>query len=130
MAPADGRVEPLVNPATGEALARAPVSSEEDVDRAVSAARAAFEEWSATTPGERSFALLRIADAVEAAADELAHAESTNAGKPLQAVHDDELPALVDNLRFFAGAARCLEGKAAGEYLYGTPRSSAASRWA
>ena len=120
MAPADGRVEPLVNPATGEALARAPVSSEEDVDQAVGAARAAFEEWSATTPGERSFALLRIADAVEAAADELAHAESTNAGKPLQAVHDDELPALVDNLRFFAGAARCLEGKAAGEYLYGT----------
>jgi betaine-aldehyde dehydrogenase len=119
--PASGRTMPVLNPATGEEIAQAPDSDATDVDRAVAAARAAFEDgsWSNATPGERSLALYRLADALEENADELAELESANAGKPLQAFKDDEVPALVDNLRFFAGAARCLEGKAAGEYLEG-----------
>jgi len=119
--PASGRTMPVFNPATGQEIAQAPDSDATDVDRAVAAARAAFEDgsWSNATPGERSLALYRLADALEENADELAELESANAGKPLQAFKDDEVPALVDNLRFFAGAARCLEGKAAGEYLEG-----------
>ena len=80
---------------------------------------AAFDGWSNTTPGERSLALLKLADAIEEHGDEIAELEARNAGKPLQAVKDDEIRAMVDNLRFFAGAARNLEGKAAGEYLEG-----------
>jgi betaine-aldehyde dehydrogenase len=118
-APAEGRTESVLNPATGETIAQAPLSTGEDVERAVAAAKAAFPAWSETTPGERSLALLKLADALEARADELAELEATNAGKPLQAFKDDEVPAMVDNLRFFAGAARNLEGKAAGEYLEG-----------
>jgi betaine-aldehyde dehydrogenase len=117
--PADGQTEPVVNPATDEPVAEAPVSTEEDVNRAVAAARAAFETWSVTTPGERSLALLKLADRLEEHGDEIAELEAINAGKPLQAVKDDEIGAMVDNLRFFAGAARNLEGKAAGEYLEG-----------
>jgi betaine-aldehyde dehydrogenase len=117
--PADGATEPVLDPSTGEEIAEAPLSSEEDVDRAVAAARAAFPGWAATTPGERALALLRLADTVEQHAEELIELESANAGKPITAVRDDELPFLVDNLRFFAGAARCLEGRAAGEYLEG-----------
>ena len=117
--PADGRREPVVNPATGETIAEAPESSEADVDRAVAAARAAFEGWAVTTPAERALALLRLADAIEENADELTELEATNAGKPLAAFRDDEIPFMVDNLRFFAGAARCMEGKPAGEYLEG-----------
>src|ERR671934_632164 len=117
---AEGRTDAIINPATGEEIAQAPSSTDADVDRAVQAARAAFEAgWGTTTPAERSLALLRIADAVEEHADEIAELESANAGKPLQAFKDDEVPAMVDNLRFFAGAARCMEGKAAGEYLEG-----------
>jgi len=119
VAPGDGRTEPVVNPATGEPVAEAPLSAAQDVDRAVQAARAAFPAWSTTTPSERGLALLRIADAIEARGDELAELEATNAGKPLQAVKDDEIPALVDNLRFFAGAARTLQGPTAGEYVEG-----------
>jgi betaine-aldehyde dehydrogenase len=115
----EGRTEPIVNPATGEEIALAQVSDEQDVDRAVAAARRAFPTWSDTTPGERAHALLRLADAIEAHADEIAELESADAGKPLAAVREDELPVMADNLRFFAGAARCLEGKAAGEYLKG-----------
>ncbi len=117
--PAEGRTEAVLNPATGETIAQAPLSSAEDVDRAVAAARSAFESWSLTTPGERSLALLKLADALEQRGDDLAQIEAANAGKPIQAFKDDELPALVDNIRFFAGAARNLEGKAAGEYLEG-----------
>jgi betaine-aldehyde dehydrogenase len=109
----------VVNPATAETIAEVPVTTPEEVDRAVAAAREAFESWSFTTPGERSEALLKLADAVEAHADELAEIDARNAGKPLQAMRDDELPVCVDNLRFFAGAARNLEGRAAGEYLEG-----------
>ncbi|MFL5859784.1 MAG: gamma-aminobutyraldehyde dehydrogenase [Solirubrobacteraceae bacterium] len=117
--PADGQTEPVLNPASAEVIAHAPLSSAEDVDRAVKAARAAFGGWSAATPGERALALLKLADAVEEHADDLAALESDNAGKPINAFRDDEIPFMVDNLRFFAGAARCLEGRAAGEYVSG-----------
>src|SRR5919201_3247904 len=117
--PAEGRTSAVLNPATAEEIAQAPDSTQADVERAVSAARAAFDGWARTTPGERSLALLRLADAIEERADELAELESANAGKPIQAFKDDEIPAMVDNLRFFAGAARNMEGKPAGEYLEG-----------
>jgi len=116
---ADGATEPVINPATGSEYARAASSGPEDVDRAVAAAKAAFETWGTTTPAKRSLALLRLADAIEEHGDELAAIESENAGKPIEAVREDEIPAIVDPLRFFAGAARCQEGKAAGEYLEG-----------
>src|SRR6185437_5378731 len=90
-----------------------------DVDRAVKAATKAFETWSRTTPADRSLALLKLADAIEENGDEIAAIESENAGKPIESVKADEIPAIVDPLRFFAGAARCLEGKSAGEYLEG-----------
>jgi betaine-aldehyde dehydrogenase len=118
-APAEGRTEGVLNPASGEEIAKAPLSTEEDVNRAVAAARSAFETWSVTTPMERYNALLKLADALEGRAEELGKIEATNAGKPLQAFMDDEVPALVDNIRYFAGAARNMEGKAAGEYLEG-----------
>jgi betaine-aldehyde dehydrogenase len=111
--------EAVLNPATGEELARAPISTAEDVDRAVKAARRAFDGWSATTPAQRAQALLAIADLIEEHADYLARAEALNAGKPIEAVKSDEIPVMADNLRFFAGAARCLEGRAAGEYMEG-----------
>ncbi len=120
VAPADGASEPVLNPATGEVIAHAPLSNAADVDAAVRAARRAFDGgWSTTTPGERALALLKLADAIEAHADELTELESANAGKPVNAFRDDEIPFMVDNLRFFAGAARCLEGRAAGEYTSG-----------
>jgi betaine-aldehyde dehydrogenase len=115
----DGEDEAILNPATGEQLARAPLSSAEEVDRAVHAARRAFAGWSGATPAERSGALLALAGVIEEHAAELARLEALNAGKPLAAVTDDELPVMADNLRFFAGAARCLEGRAAGEYMAG-----------
>ncbi|MGO9320052.1 MAG: gamma-aminobutyraldehyde dehydrogenase [Solirubrobacteraceae bacterium] len=114
-----GETEAVLNPATGEELARAPISSAEDVDRAVTAARRAFEGWSGATPAQRAQALLAIADLVEEHGDEIARLEALNAGKPIEAVKGDEIPVMADNLRFFAGAARCLEGRAAGEYMEG-----------
>ena len=93
VAAAEGRTTRRAStPPTGESMAQAPDSTSEDVDRAVKAARAAFEGWSNTTPGERSLALLKLADAIEAHGDELAELEARNAGKPLQAVKDDEIP--------------------------------------
>ena len=109
----------VLNPATGEELWNAPVSEVGDVDRAVAAARRAFEGWSQRTPAERSQALLALASMLEQHGEELARLEALNAGKPIVAVSRDELPAMADNLRFFAGAARCLEGRAAGEYMQG-----------
>jgi betaine-aldehyde dehydrogenase len=117
--PADGQTEEVLNPATGEAIAEAPLSTEEDVNRAVAAAKRAFEGYAKATPGDRSLMLLKLADAIEQHADEIADLESANAGKPRHAFYDDEIPFMVDNLRFFAGAARMLEGKAAGEYVEG-----------
>jgi betaine-aldehyde dehydrogenase len=115
--PADGANEEVINPATGKPIAEAPLSTEEDVDRAVKAARGAFDEWSTKPPGERSAALLAIADLIEERGEEIADLESADAGKPRNAVLEDEVPVMADNLRFFAGAARCLEGRAAGEYM-------------
>lgn len=117
--PAEGRTEPVLDPSSGAPIAQAPASTAADVDRAVAAARRAFPGWAGRTPGERSLALLRLADAVERHGDELAELEARNAGKPLAAVQRDEIPVVADNLRFFAGAARNLEGKSAGEYLPG-----------
>ncbi|MFI4993724.1 MAG: gamma-aminobutyraldehyde dehydrogenase [Solirubrobacterales bacterium] len=114
-----GETEAILNPATGEELVRAPISSAEDVDRAVRAARGAFEGWSTTTPAQRSQALLALAGLVEEHAGEIARLEALNAGKPLAAVTDDELPVMADNLRFFAGAARTMTGLPAGEYMEG-----------
>jgi betaine-aldehyde dehydrogenase len=116
---AEGQTEPIINPANAEVIAHAPLSDAQDVDKAVGAARRAFEGWSNTTPGERAAALLKLADAIEEHADEITELESANAGKPINAFRDDEIPFMVDNLRFFAGAARCLEGRAAGEYVSG-----------
>jgi betaine-aldehyde dehydrogenase len=120
VAAAEGATDAVLNPATGEEIAQVASSTQADVDRAVKAARAAFDAgWSTATPGERSLALLRIADAIEERADEIAQLEAANAGKPINAFRDDEIPFMVDNLRYFAGAARNLEGKAAGEYVEG-----------
>ncbi|MFG1678860.1 gamma-aminobutyraldehyde dehydrogenase [Nonomuraea sp. NPDC049269] len=117
--PLDGEWAPVLDPATGRTIAHAPRSGPADVDRAVAAAGAAFPGWAATTPGERALALLKLADAIEEHGAELAELESANAGKPLHVVKSDEIGTMADNLRFFAGAARCLEGKAAGEYVAG-----------
>jgi len=114
---ADGSTYDLVNPATGEVYASAPSSGGEDVDRAFRAAETAFETWGDTTPAERQKALLKIADALETRADEFVRVESENTGKPLQMTIDEEIPPAVDQIRFFAGAARVLEGRASGEYL-------------
>ncbi len=114
-----GATAPVINPATGEEIAQAASSDAADIDRAVKAATKAFETWSRTTPADRSLALLKLADAIEENGDEIAAVESENAGKPIESVRADEIPAIVDPLRFFAGAARCLEGKSAGEYLEG-----------
>ena len=114
-----GETEAILNPATGEELARAPISSPDEVNHAVKAARAAFDGWSSTTPAQRAQALLAIADLVEEHGEYLARLEALNAGKPIEAVTGDELPVMADNLRFFAGAARTLEGRAAGEYMEG-----------
>jgi 1-pyrroline dehydrogenase len=115
---ASGRTAEVTNPATGGVIATVPASDAEDVDRAVAAATKAFETWQHSTPQDRSLMLLRLADAVEARVDELGRLESRNGGKPLGQARD-EVTAMVDNLRFFAGAARVIEGKAANEYLAG-----------
>jgi len=106
------------NPATGDVIAEVPSGAAEDVERAVQAARAALSEWLETTPGERSELLLRLAGLIDEHAEELAQLESLNTGKPIE-VARAEPPVMVDNLRFFAGAARCLEGKATDEYMRG-----------
>jgi len=116
---ATGETFTLINPATGEEFARAPLSGDDDVNAACNAARRAFESWGNTTPSERSLALIRIADAIEGRADELVRLESENTGKPIQLTLDEEIPPMVDQIRFFAGACRVLEGKSAGEYMSG-----------
>jgi betaine-aldehyde dehydrogenase len=116
---AGGESTALVNPATGQEFARAPLSGEPDVDAACEAARRAFEKWRETTPSERALALIRIADAIERRSEEFVKLEVENTGKPYQLTLDEEVPPMVDQIRFFAGAARCLEGKSAGEYMSG-----------
>jgi betaine-aldehyde dehydrogenase len=112
-----GRTSDVIDPSTGEVYAQAPVSGPEDVDAALRAAASAFGTWRDAVPAERSLALLKFADAVEARADEIVAAECRNTGKPVALTMSEEIPPVVDQLRFFAGAARLLEGRAAGEYM-------------
>ncbi|MFG1949187.1 gamma-aminobutyraldehyde dehydrogenase [Nonomuraea sp. NPDC048826] len=112
-----GRFSDVIDPCTGEAYAQAPISGPEDVDAAYEAAAAAFESWGSTTPGERANLLLKVADAIEARADEINEAECRNTGKPLARMAEDETPVAADHFRFFAGAARTLEGPTSGEFL-------------
>ncbi|HZG48714.1 MAG TPA: gamma-aminobutyraldehyde dehydrogenase [Thermoleophilaceae bacterium] len=116
---AEGATEEVVNPANGEVIAEMQLSTEEDVNRAVAAAKKAFPGWAATTPGERAAALLALADKLEEHAEGLSDLEAADAGKPRAAFFEDEMPFLCDNLRFFAGAGRLLDGKAAGEFVAG-----------
>ncbi len=116
---ADGRTSDLIDPSTGEKYATAPLSGPADIDAAFGSAARAFETWRDATPGERQLALLRIADAIEGRADELVAVESQNTGKPRELTASEELPPMCDQIRFFAGAARALEGKSAGEYMQG-----------
>jgi 1-pyrroline dehydrogenase len=114
------QTQEIVNPATGKVIAHVPKGTEQDVDRAVAAARKAYDEtWSDSTPRDRSERLLKLATAIEEHGDELARIESENVGKPLVPTKSEEIPPIVDCFRFFAGAARTLEGRAAGEYMQG-----------
>jgi betaine-aldehyde dehydrogenase len=117
VAAADGQTSDLVDPSTGDVYATAPVSREADVDAAFQDSARAFESWRDATPSERQRALLRIADAFEERAEELVAIESQNTGKPKQLTMEEEIPPMCDQIRFFAGAARVLEGTAAGEYM-------------
>ena len=114
-----GETTTLINPATAQPFATAPKSNAADVDLAMKSAAAAFEGWRDSTPSERQRALLKIADAIEARADEFVATESENCGKPMGLTASEEVPPMVDQIRFFAGAARNLEGKSAGEYMRG-----------
>jgi len=118
VASVDGEDEPIISPVDEKVLGKVPKGTAKDVDRAVNAAAAAFEKWQDSTPQDRSLMLLKLADRIEQNADELASLEADNVGKPI-GLAKAEIPFLVDNLRFFAGACRCMEGKAAGEYLAG-----------
>ena len=113
----DGATAPVINPSTGQAYATAPLSGVADVHAAMNAAAAAFTTWGQTTPSERSLALYKIADAIEARADEIVAAEVENTGKPIALTMSEEIPPMVDQIRFFAGSARMLEGKASAEYM-------------
>ncbi|MBO0730623.1 MAG: gamma-aminobutyraldehyde dehydrogenase, partial [Acidimicrobiaceae bacterium] len=114
-----GRLSPVIDPSTGETYAEAPVSSAADVDAACQTAASAFESWRDSTPGERQRMLLSLADALEARAEEFIAAEGRNTGKPLALTRTEEIPPMLDQIRFFAGAARLLEGRSAGEYMAG-----------
>jgi betaine-aldehyde dehydrogenase len=116
---ADGGSSEVIDPSTGEAYSSAPVSTAADVERAFDAATKGFEVWRDVTPSERQLALLRIADAIEARADEIVEVECRNTGKPRALTRSEEIPPMVDQIRFFAGAARVLEGRSAGEYMTG-----------
>jgi betaine-aldehyde dehydrogenase len=115
----DRRTYALVDPVTGETYATAPRSQPADVAQALQAAQDAFETWSITTPSQRSLALLRFADALEERADELVDIECHNTGKPRGLTTSEEIPPTLDQIRFFAGACRLLEGRSAGEYMEG-----------
>jgi betaine-aldehyde dehydrogenase len=116
---ADDRTLDVINPATGEVYLTSPLSGPEDVDRAYAAAAKAFESWRDSTPSDRQQALLKFADALDARAEQLIAVESENTGKPIALTRTEEVPPMVDQIRFFAGAARVLEGRSAGEYLAG-----------
>jgi betaine-aldehyde dehydrogenase len=112
-----GRTTAVVDPSTGTTYAEAPLSGPEDVDAACHAAATAFGRWRDTTPSERSGLLWRFAEAIEARAEDFVEAEGRNTGKPLALTRSEEIPPLLDQIRFFAGAARVLEGRSAGEYM-------------
>ena len=114
---AEGATEEVTNPANGEVIAEMPLSNEEDVNRAVAAAKGAFDGWATTTPAERATAMLKLADLLDEHAEELSDLEAADAGKPRNAFLEDEMPAVSDTLRFFAGAGRIPEGQASGEYV-------------
>ena len=113
------KTQDLINPATGEVFAKAPVSNAADVDKAMKAAEKAFEVWKESTPGERQKAINKIADAIEARSEELIQIESENTGKPIAVTRAEEIGPMLDQIRFFAGAARHLEGRSAAEYFKG-----------
>ncbi len=114
-----GETGHIINPATGQEYATAPISNGADVDIAMNAAERGFEAWKDATPSERQRALLKIADAFESRSEELIAIESENTGKPISLTRSEEVPPMIDQIRFFAGAARNLEGKSAGEYMHG-----------
>jgi aminobutyraldehyde dehydrogenase len=114
-----GEAEPVLNPRTGATIAEVPEATPGQVDAAVTAARGSFDAWSRTTPAERSPALRRIADRIEAEADGFSALEALTCGKPINAMKGDKIPAIADCWRFFAGAVRCQHGAIAGEYLAG-----------
>ncbi|MEY4400789.1 MAG: hypothetical protein RL072_654 [Actinomycetota bacterium] len=116
---AKGETLDIINPATGKVYATSPNSKQADIDAAMAAAQRGFDVWKESTPSERSLALFRIADAIEARKDEFIAMEVENCGKPLAITASEEIPPMVDQIRFFAGAARMLEGKSAGEYMKG-----------
>lgn len=118
-AASDGEMMDIVNPSTGEVFASAPNSSAADVDQAFQAAGKAFESWRWSTPSERQRALLKLADVIEENADELIAIECENTGKPVSLTASEEIPPMLDQIRFFAGAARVLEGRSQGEYMRG-----------
>ncbi len=133
VAPASGKYVGLISPVTGKPFAEMPVSNETDVDRAFQSAAKAFTGWKRSTPSERSMALLKIADLLEANAEELVAIESENTGKIISVTMSEEIPPMLDQIRFFAGAARNLEGRAAMEYMNGmtslrAPRTSGGVR--
>ena len=116
---AEGATEEVTNPANGEVIAEMPLSGDEDVNRAVAAAKGAFDGWATTPPAERATAMLKLADLLDEHAEELSDLEAADAGKPRNAFLEDEMPAVSDTLRFFAGAGRVPEGQASGEYVSG-----------
>ena len=113
------KTQDLINPATGEVFAKAPVSNAADVDKAMKAAEKAFEVWKESTPGERQKAINKIADAIEARSEELIQIESENTGKPIAVTRAEEIGPMLDQIRFFAGAARHLEVRSSAEYFKG-----------
>jgi len=119
VAPKSGKYVELINPGTGQPLAEMPISTEEDVDHAVQVAALAFKSWRRTTPSQRSLALLKVADILESHAEELVAVEAENCGKIISVTMSEEIPPMIDQIRFFAGAARLLEGRGASEYMDG-----------
>jgi betaine-aldehyde dehydrogenase len=117
--PKSGKYVELISPVTGQPFAESPVSDQSDVDHAVDVAAQAFASWKRTTPSQRSLALLKIADLLEANAEELVGIEAENTGKIISLTMSEEIPPMIDQIRFFAGAARLLEGRGAGEYMEG-----------
>ena len=119
VAPKSGKYVELINPGTGEPMAEMPVSDAADIDAAVQVAAKAFQSWKRTTPSQRSLALLKIADILEARAEELVAVEAENCGKIIAVTLSEEIPPMIDQIRFFAGEARLLEGRGATEYMEG-----------